>query len=405
MKKILSVLLVLSLFIVACKDSESESGSAQGVTKDTIKVGNSVATSGALAPVGVPFVAGIEAYFAMINEEGGVDGREIEYIHYDDEFVPEKGKSSLEQLVYDDEVFALVGHFGTPIVGATIDSIKEIGIPTVYLATGTGILYNENATGNERAVLPVQPVYPMEGRIMATWADGRFDASSIGVVYTNDDAGKDLLSGIEQEAKNLSINVESEQVAVGDSDVSAAVTKVLSKDVDVIVVAGIQNTFPQVAKELAKQGSDVPVLTTYVNADPIISSSIASDVEGKFDVYANYWVDISEGEEIEQYRTWIAKQSDEDLSSNAYAMTGWIAASFFVENLKRLEGEDVTWESYIDAMESEPIQNPFGGKIDFSDGKRLGTQEMGLMKLDASTDFGWAAETKLLTMEEILEGE
>ncbi len=405
MKKILSVLLVLGLIVVGCGSDSKKDGTSQGVTDTTIKVGNSAATSGALAPVGVPFVAGMEAYFAMINEQGGVDGRKIEFIHYDDEFVPEKGKSSLEKLVYDDEVFALVGHFGTPIIGATLNDIKDIGIPTVYLATGSGILYDEEATGNDRAVLPVQPVYPMEGRIMATWANGKFDAKSVGVIYTNDDAGKDLLSGVEKQAEELSLEVTSEQVAVGDSDVSAAVTKILSQDVDVIVVAGIQNTFPQVAKELAKQGNKSPVLTTYVNADPVIANSISADVDGKFDVYANYWVDISEGEEIELYREWIAKQSDEDLSTNAYAMTGWIAASFFVENLKRLEGEDVTWESYIDAMESEPIKNPFGGYIDFSNGQRLGTQEMGLMKLDASTAFGWTPETSLLSMEEILEGE
>lgn len=405
MKKLLSVLLAVVLLVVGCGDSSTgDKNSAQGVTEDTIKVGNSAAISGALAPVGVPFLAGMNAYFNMVNENGGVDGRKIEFIHYDDEFVPEKGKSSLERLVHDDKVFALVGHFGTPIVGATLDDIKQIGIPTVYFATGTGILYNEKAEGNDRAALPVQPVYPMEGRIMATWAKGKFEASTVGVIYTNDDAGKDLLAGIEQESKANGLTVVSEQVAVGDADVSAAVTKVLSKDVDVIVVAGIQNTFPQVTKELAKQGNESPVITTYVNADPIIAKSITADVEGKFDVYANYWVDLADGKDIQDYREWIAKESDEDYSSNAYALTGWIAASFFVSGLERLEGEDVTWESYINAMEEEPIKNPFGGYIDFSNGQRLGTQEMGLTKLDSAAAFGWTPETELLSMEEILEG-
>ena len=64
---------------------------AQGVFDDRIVVGNSAATSGNYAPVGVPFNAGIEAYFKMINEAGGVNGRKIEFKHIDDEFDPVKG--------------------------------------------------------------------------------------------------------------------------------------------------------------------------------------------------------------------------------------------------------------------------------------------------------------------------
>ncbi|MGV2644765.1 ABC transporter substrate-binding protein, partial [Clostridium perfringens] len=123
--------------------------------------------------------------FKMVNEGGGVKGRKIEYVHQDDEFNPEKGKAILDKLVNDEKVFSIVGHFGTPVVGATLDDLKEIGIPSVYFATGTGILYNENATkGQGDNIFPVQPVYPMEGRIMAAWAKGEFKADKIGVIYT-----------------------------------------------------------------------------------------------------------------------------------------------------------------------------------------------------------------------------
>lgn len=405
MKKLLVVTLSLFVLLVGCNTEGGGDSASQGVTEDKIIVGNSAATSGAYASVGVPFIAGMEAYFAMVNENGGIDGREIEFKHYDDEFVPEKGKTFLEQLVYDDEVFALVGHFGTPIVGATLDDIKEIGIPTVYFATGTGILYEEAAEGNERAVMPVQPVYPMEGRIISSWAKGKFDGEKIGVIYTNDDAGKDLLTGIEQEAEELGIEIVSEQVAAGDADVSAAITKINSESPDVIVAAAIQGTFPQIIKELAKQGNEAPVLTSYVNIDPSNAFDLAEEVDSQFDVYANYWVDLTPSEDLDNYTEWVAKQSDEDFSANPYAMTGWIAAAFFVEGLERLEGEDVTWEAYIDAMEEEPVKNPFGGFIDFSDGQRLGTQEMGLNVLDPEGAIGWSIETELMSMEEILDGE
>lgn len=401
-KKISLLLATLMVATVALAGCGKETEKAQGVTDTTIKIGNSAATSGALAPVGVPFKVGIEAYLKMVNEGGGINGRKIEYVHQDDEFNPEKGKAALERLVNDEKVFALVGHFGTPIVGATLNDIKEKGIPAVYFATGTGILYNEKAEGNERCIYPVQPVYPMEGRIMATWAKGEFKASKIGVIYTNDDAGKDLLKGIQQEANTLGgLTVVDEQVAPGSEDVSAAVSKIKNENVDIVIIAGIQGTFPQIAKELAKQGNTKPALTTYVNADKTMTEAVASTVNNKFDIYAHAWVDATKPT-MDEYRKWIKETSSEDFSNNAYAMTGWIAAHFFTEGLRRVGDKELTWESYMDALESSPIENPFGGSIDFSNGKRLGTQEMALVKMNEKNPTGWDPYIGFRSMEQIL---
>lgn len=400
------LILVLVLIFSSCASSSGNSSSklTQGVTETSVKVGNSAATSGALAPVGVPFKAGIEAYFMMINEAGGIHGRKIIYVHQDDEFNPEKGKAAVDKMINDEKIFAFVGHFGTPVVGATLQDIKDAGIPAVYFATGTGILYNEDAQGNDRAIMPVQPVYPMEGRIMAAWALGEFKAKKIGVIYTNDDAGKDLVKGVRKEIQNKEgVKVFDEQVAPGAEDVSAAVTKLKNSDVDFVVIAAIQGTFPQIVKEMAKQGLHKPAITTYVNADERMTAAVKDSVTDKFDIYASSWVDLTKPE-IEIYRNWISKVSKEDLSNNAYAITGWIAAHFFTEGLKRVEG-DLTWENYIDAMESKPVDNPFGGQIDFSNGQRLGTQEMALVKLNANTQSGWEGFKDFKSINEILKGQ
>ena len=391
------VVLMLTIVLSGCK---TEQTMAQGVTENTVKVGNSIATSGPLAPVGVPYKAGMEAYFKMVNDNGGVNGRKIVYVHQDDEFNPEKGKAAVDKMINDEKIFAFVGHFGTPIVGATINDIKEAGIPAVYFATGTGLLYNEKAEGEDRVAYPVQPVYPMEGRIMAAWSLGQFSAKKIGVIYTNDDAGTDLLKGIKSEAETRGGAVVSEQVPPNADDVAAAVTKIKDSNVDVVVIAAIQGTFPQIVKELAKQGVNKPAITSYVNADQRMTAAVASDVNGAFDVYANAWVNM-DSPAIKDYREWVAKISSEDLSSNAYAMTGWIAAHFFIEGLKRVDG-DLTWDTFMDAMESEPIKNPFGGYIDFANGKRLGTQEMALLKMNAETAVGWEGFIGFKSIEEIL---
>ncbi len=407
-KKFISVgvALVFSLLNTGCmnvKNVDYESY-VQGVTDTSIKVGNSIAVSGPLAPVGIPFKKGIEAYFLMVNENGGIDGRMIDYVHHDDEFNPEKGRIALEKMVYDEEVFALVGHFGTPIVGATLNDIIDIGVPTVYFATGTGLLYDEKVDGNKKCIFPVQPVYPMEGRIISTRAKSKFKAQKIGVIYTGDDIGKDLLKGILQEGENLGIEIVSEQVNVGDFDISSAVTKIKGEKVDLIAVAAIQNTFPQIIKELAKQGVEIDVMTSYVNNDVTMTESVKDYVGDQFDIYANAWVDLK-SEELETFSKWISENNDEDLSGNIYAITGWIAGSFFVEGLKRLEGEEITWENYIKVMEEMPVINPFGGDLNYSNGRRVGVEKMALVKMNAEREIGWEVVERIMSMEEIMAGD
>lgn len=214
----------------------------QGVTDTEVLIANSIAVSGAYAPVGVPFKYGMEAYFKMVNDNGGIAGRTIKYIHTDDEFSPEKGIAAFEKFFYDDKVFAIVGHFGTPVVAATLDEMKEVGIPTVYYATGIGQLYQEKAEGTNRSSFPIQPIYTTEGQVMVAYAKGYFNAKTIGVVYTNDDAGKSLFEGISLAAEKYGVTLVSESIQAGATDASAQVAKV--KDCDMVIAAMIQVPSP-----------------------------------------------------------------------------------------------------------------------------------------------------------------
>lgn len=357
----------------------------QGITDTEIKIANTAATSGAYAPVGVPFNAGIQAYLDMVNADGGIDGRKITFLHKDDEFDPIKGKAYLQEMVEDEKVFAIVGDFGTPVVAATVGDLKTYGLPVVYFATGIGQLYSEKATTNAEGynLFPVQPIYVTEGKIMVARGVGSFDAKKIGVIYTSDDAGKDMLSGIESQCKEQKIEYVAEQVAAGAADVSAAVTSLKSANVDFVIVAAIQATMPTIVKEMAAQGMTVPAITTYVNVSPAISGQIATDIANKFEVYGDGWVSYEDDRaaNLTDFQKWVAA----DYKENVYAQTGWIAASFFCEGLKRVaaNGETLTWTSYMKAMEESPVQNPFGGTIDYSNGQRLGTQEMNMSKVTA----------------------
>ncbi len=402
MKKLLVVLLSLTMVVglVGC----AKKAPSQGVTDTEVLIGNCAATSGAFSAVGIPFLAGINAYLKYVNDAGGVDGRTIKFIHTDDEFNAEKGLACVNTMINDDKIFAFVGHFGTPVVAATLDTLKESGIPSVYFATGIGQLYAEKATkaDNNRNIMPVQPIYINEGKIMVARAKGDFGATKVGIIYTNDDAGKNMLQGAESQATLAGVTLVKAQVEPGQADVSAAVTTIINAKVDFVIGAAIQATIPIIVKELAKQNSNADLITTYVNVSPAIAKSFVNEIAGKFDVYGSGWVSLVGEPNLTNYKTYAANIAAE-YAANAYAMTGWIAAYFFVEGLKRLEGKVLTWDAYINAMESAPIKNPFGGEIDFGAGKRTGTQEMNLSKATLTDGVaGWTVVKPLANIDTIL---
>ena len=424
MKKFLAILLaaILLIGVTACGSSSETSSNvadesnnavnnesvevAQGVTDTTVTVANSLPTTGAYGIIGGPFKLGMDAYFKMINDAGGIAGRKIEYITADDEFDGEKGAAALKKFVEQDKVFAIVGHFGTPTVSATLDYLNQTGIPTVYLATGIGELYNENATaGNGKNIFPVQPIYNMEGRIMTSYAKGYFQAQKIGVIYTTDDAGKNFLAGIEQEAQKLGVEIVAEAIEPSSYAITAQIAKM--KECDMVIAACIQATFPLVIAEMERQEIIIPVITSYVNVSavftattgPYVQDLMKSDDAG---IYGLGWADMSPSEDLTLFNGYMTAIGATDEEINSYAISGWIAAAFFCEGLERVGDKPLTWENYITAMEQSPIKNPFGGYIDYSNGQRLGTQEMNLGRMDDTIDGGWIEIQPIQDMQSIL---
>lgn len=390
MKKILAVVLALAMILglAACGEKAQEPATevvenSQGVTDTAILLGNSASTSGSLGTVGLPFVDAIENYLKMANEEKLFDGREVQFVHYDDEFDPVKGKAYLQELVEDDQIFAILGHFGTPVVSATLDDIYEYGIPTVYFATGIGQLFHENLQPGDDGynIFPVQPIYTTEGKIFVARAVGSFGAKKIGVIYTNDDAGDSMYAGITAQAAEAGVEIVAEQVAAGAADVSAAVTSIKNADVDFVIIAAIQGTFPQIAKEMANQGMTVPAITTYVCQGH--ASTVAKEIDGHFDCYINSWkAHDGHEDDLDLMNSKLSPQ----YKNNTDAESGWVAGAVMVQALRRLEGKAYTWDNFFAAMEEAPLNLPFAKTIEFANGTRAGVQSMLLYKVDATNE-------------------
>lgn len=425
-----------------------ENPHVQGVDEANKKiyVGNTAATTGAFATVGVPFNAGLNAALYAYNLAGGFNGYSVELIHYDDGFDGATGLSYTEKLVEEDEVFALVGHFGTNTVEATLDYIEDTGVPMVYAATGVSGLFNAKAEGNQRAIMSVQPIYDAEGEVLLARAVATTEGNmglggkKIGVISTTDAAGLGMLNGIKNEAAKLGITniTYVETSADKEANHSTQVNVLKNAGCDVVIIAANQAPFQSIMTYFNTSGyENVKVITSYVSANSTLAGTMIGDgsVTATREAYTTAWLDIASSSYVyapaeenvvgsylwasykafaeslgapglydagvpafsEEY--WAVAEticayelSLEDYTNaflysfDSYALAGYIAGFMFIQGLERLEAAEVelTWGNYYNAMEIEEVDIPMGGTVNYANGRRAGIQDLALNKFGMS---------------------
>jgi len=443
MKKIIALLLALIMVIglAACGGAKEE---LAGVTEDTIWVGNTAGTTGALATIGGPFNIGIEAAFAAYNANGGFNGKSVKLKHYDDGGVATQSVTLMEKLIHEDEVFAIVGNFASNCVAANLSVIKEANVPMVYAAAGNNELLNENATGADAGIFPVQPLNLTEGRMLILRAfapldKGGLGGKNVGVLSNTVEASQTLLEGIKDEAKNLSGTINYQNVA--SSDFSAAVNAFKAAGCDVVVLTVIGADFTSALTAMANANYYPTVLTSYNNANAGILNDSATtlladqyvDVLTNIPIFAQAWLDITstdyfynkpesalyqgyaalglavEGVGVAGFKEeyWgVAENifnycaSNPDLAASAFAMSfdsyalaGYIAGDLFCQGLAELQaqGKELTRANYVEIMESKEFKVAMADTISFANGMRAGVQSFALTGFyDAFTINGGA---------------
>ena len=448
MKKFFALILalVMVLGLVACGEKAPAAEELKGVTEDTILVGNTAGTTGALATIGGPFNIGIEAAFAAYNAEGGFNGKSVKLQHYDDGGVATQSVTLTEQLIHEDEVFAIVGNFASNCVAANLPIIKEANVPMVYAAAGNNELLNEAAEGADRGIFPVQPLNFTEGRMLilrafAPLANGGLGGTKVGVLTNTVEASQTILKGIEAEAADLPA-AQKDAITyqnVTSADFSAAVSALKNAGCDVVVMGVIGADFTSALTAMANANYYVPVLTSYNNANAGILNDAATtilaeqytDVLTNIPIYAQAWLDITSteyfytnadsallkgyealglaqpgvgmpgfkeeywvvAEKIFNYCTEQGMDNAFAMSYDSYALAGYIAGDLFCQGLKELQaqGKELTRANYVDVLESKEYQVAMADTISFANGMRSGVQSFALtMFYDAFTINGGA---------------
>src|ERR1700756_5112667 len=163
-----------------------------GATDTEIKMGNIMPYSGPASSYGVIGLTE-KAFFDMINDQGGINGRKIKFITYDDGYSPPKAIEQARKLVESDEVLFIFQSLGTPSNTAIQKYMNAKKVPQLFVATGA------TKWGDPKHfpyTMGWQPNYQSEGRIYAKYVLEQHPNGKIGILYQNDDYGKDYVKGL-----------------------------------------------------------------------------------------------------------------------------------------------------------------------------------------------------------------
>ena len=162
-----------------------------GVTATEIKIGNTMPYSGPASAYGTIGKAEA-AYFKKINDEGGINGRKINFVSYDDSYSPPKAVEMVRKLVEEDQVLFVFNPLGTPTNTAIWKYMNEKKVPQLFVATGA------TKWGDPKGhpwTMGFQPNYQIEGKIYAHYILKNIPNAKVGILYQNDDYGKDYVKG------------------------------------------------------------------------------------------------------------------------------------------------------------------------------------------------------------------
>jgi branched-chain amino acid transport system substrate-binding protein len=221
-----------------------------GASDTEIKVGNIMPYSGPASAYGV-IGKTEEAYFKKINAEGGINGRKINFVSYDDGYSPPKTVEQARKLVESDEVLLIFNSLGTPPNSAIQKYMNSKKVPQLFVATGAT---KWNDPKDFPWTMGWQPNYQSETQIYAKYILKNYPNAKIGVLYQNDDYGKDYLKGLKDGlgAKSSMIVLE-ESYEVSEPTIDSHIVKLKATGADVFV----NITTPKFAAQAIKKNAEI----------------------------------------------------------------------------------------------------------------------------------------------------
>ena len=321
-----------------------------GATDNEIKIGNIMPYSGPLSAYALNGRAEA-AYFNKINSEGGINGRKIKFISYDDAFSPSKTVEQARRLVESDEVLLVFNSLGTPTNNAIRQYMNLKKVPQLFVATGA------TQFGDFKSfpwTIGWQPTYQTEGRIYAKYILQNLPQGKIGILYQNDDSGRDYVKGLRDglgaEAAKRMIVAEL-PYDPSETTVESQVVTLKTSGADIF----FNEATPKFAAQAIRKAAEIGWKPTQFLAS--ISNSVGSVLKpaglenAKGIMSVNFLKDPTDptwkdDPAIKEWLTFMAKYFPEGDKTSTFSVYGYLLAQTLVQVLMQC-GDELTRENVM----------------------------------------------------------
>jgi ABC-type branched-subunit amino acid transport system substrate-binding protein len=320
-----------------------------GATDTEIKIGNIMPYSGPASAYGI--IGRTEAaYFKKINDAGGINGRKINFISYDDAYSPPKAVEQARKLVESDEVLLVFNSLGTPSNSAIQKYMNSKKVPQLFVATGAT---KWNDPKNFPWTMGWQPSYQSETQIYAKYLLKEKPGAKIAVLFQNDDYGKDYLKGLKDGlgAKASSMIVAEESFETSEPSIDDHIVKLKSSGADVFMDIAT----PKFAAQAIKKVSELQWKPLHFLNN--VSASVGSVIKpagyqnAQDIISANYLKDASDPQwnsdpGMKEFYAFLAKDFPEGDRLDGGTVVGYSVAQTLVQVLKQC-GDNLTRENVM----------------------------------------------------------
>jgi ABC-type branched-subunit amino acid transport system substrate-binding protein len=339
------VLGAVTSFLVLLLASVPYALAENGVTATEVTVGMCNALTGPASALGTGMKKGSMVYFNKVNKAGGINGRKVRVISYDDGYEPKNTVEQTRKLIHDDKVFALFGYVGTPTSSAVLPLFNEARIPFWGPFTGAEFL----RTPVNRHIFNVRGSYFDEAETQVQYLTEKRGIKRIAILYQNDAYGLAVKGGILKALKKRNLDLAGEGTYERNTeDVSTALAALKKANPEAVSMVGTYKAIAAFVKKAKAEGFN-PV---FLNVSFVGTAALVKELAGAGDGVIITQVMPSPRDAsvplVAQYRADMKAAGHTELDYTD--LEGYVDAVVFVETLKKA-GANLTRDSFIAAAE------------------------------------------------------
>jgi ABC-type branched-subunit amino acid transport system substrate-binding protein len=348
-----------------------------GVDATRILFGQSAVLTGPASALGQDMRTGLLAAFAEVNRAGGIDGRMLELISYDDAYEPETAIENTLKLIEQDRVFALIGGVGTPTAAAAQPLAEEAGVPFIGPFTGAEFLRDPG----HATVVNVRASYYQETEQIVDWLVRDRGVGRIAVLYQDDTYGRAGLAGVRRALDRRNMTLAGEGAYQRNTTaVKRALLAIRRASPDAIVIIGAYEPSASFIRWARKLGMDATIVNVSFVGTNALVAALGPDGAGTFISQVVPPPDSNDLPLTAEYRASLAA-NDPSAPHSFVSLEGYLVGRLTARVLERA-AKPLTRESFLEALRSERYFSVGGFEMEYGPLDNQGSDKVFLTEID-----------------------